>query len=88
MGVRPRAIDLHIEELLLVGFPSGERARIGEAVQAELTRLLATERAPSGVAAMDGAAELRGGSFEVAPGAGPERIGAQVARTVYHGLHR
>ena len=31
-------VELHIEELVLHGFPPRDRARIGDAVQAELDR--------------------------------------------------
>lgn len=87
MDVRPRGIDLHIEELVLEGFPAGDRVRIGEAVGAELARLLSAPDATGVLTALDGGARLSGGSFEVVPGAGPEWIGAQVARSAYRGLH-
>ena len=41
--MRRRAIDLHIDELVLHGFNPADRHRIGEAVRSELARLL-TER--------------------------------------------
>ena len=36
-------LNLHIEELVLHGFAPGDRYRIGEAVQQELTRLFAEQ---------------------------------------------
>ena len=81
-------VRLHIEELVLEGFPPGDRHRIAEAVQAELARLFADEGVPSGPASGESAPTLDGGTFPVAPQAGPSRIGAQVAQAVYRGLAR
>jgi hypothetical protein len=39
--MKPRpSINLHIEELVLHGFAPGDRHRISEAVEQELTRLI------------------------------------------------
>ena len=43
-------IELHIEELVLHGFSPGDRYRIGEAVEQELTRLLADRGVPQSLA--------------------------------------
>ncbi len=40
-------VDLHIEELVLHGFSPGDRFRIGEAVELELTRLITEQGIPS-----------------------------------------
>jgi len=42
----PKNIELHIEELVLHGLSPGDRYRIGEAVEQELTRLLADQGVP------------------------------------------
>jgi hypothetical protein len=76
-------IDLHIEELVLHGFAPEDRYRIGAAVERELARLLAERGVPPGLAAGAEIAGLDGGAFQVAPGARPEAIGAQVAQAVY-----
>ena len=87
-SARPHGVDLHIEELVLHGFNPGDRYRIGAAVEAELARLFA-ERAVSPSLARGGEmTTLDGGSFHVAPGAGPEGVGGQVARAVHGGLTR
>ncbi len=80
-------IEIEIEELVLHGFAPGDRATIGEAVQRELTRLLAEQ----GLASMNRPIEIahvNGGAFDVRPGAKSETIGAQIARKVYGGLSR
>jgi hypothetical protein len=38
--MNPRAIEVHISELVLHGFPPGAGGSIGDAVQEELARLL------------------------------------------------
>ena len=54
-------IVIEIDELVLHGFPPGERYRIGEAVQAELVRILG-ERGLPGAWAEESASRLDGGA--------------------------
>jgi hypothetical protein len=85
--VRPN-VELHIEELVLHGFPPGDRYRISEAMERELSRLFAQQGVPPPLAQGGGAARLDGGSLEVQPGFKAEAIGVRVAQAVYGGLNR
>lgn len=78
----PAAVELHIESLVVHGFPPGVEDGLQAAVEQELARLLA-ERGWASLAQDGVAARLDGGLFEVVPGARGEVIGAQVARAVY-----
>jgi len=60
-------ILIEIDELVLHGFPPGDRYRIGEAVQAELVRILG-ERGLPGARTEGAATRLDGGAFNIAPG--------------------
>ena len=84
----PKNIELHIEELVLHGFSPGDRYQIGEAVEQELTRLLADRGVPQSLAEGGEIASVDGGAFEVAAGSRAEVVGAQVAEVVYGGLGR
>jgi hypothetical protein len=75
-------IVIEIDELVLHGFPPGERYRVGEAVQAELTRILG-ERGHPGAWTEGAASRLDGGAFNVASGMPAVAIGAGVAEAVY-----
>jgi hypothetical protein len=78
-------IEIDIEELVLHGFAPSDRTSIGEAVQRELTRLLAEQ----GLASMNHNVEMarvNGGAFDVRLDSKSETIGAQIARNVYRGL--
>lgn len=77
-------INLHIGELVLHGFRSGDRHRIREAVESELTRLLAEKGLPQAQGAE--VARMDGGSFSLSQNARPETTGAQIAQTVYDRL--
>ena len=76
-------IELHIEELILHGFPPSDRYRIAEAVELELTRLF-TEQGISPALTRGGEfARLDGGTFNIAPSSKAQVIGSQVAQSVY-----
>lgn len=81
-----QTIELHIEELVLHGFPPTDRHALGDAVEHELARLLAEQGLPHWLASGGGLARVDGGKFDVAPGAQPDGIGAQVAQAVFRGL--
>ena len=79
-------IEIHIEELILEGFPAGDRHIIGEAIGRELTRLFGERDMPSSLAQGRELLQVDGGTIEVDPRDRPEFIGAQLARVVYGGL--
>ena len=86
MALKPQAIELHINELVLRGFEQSDRLAIGDAVERELARLIAQH----GLAGMErrepNIERVDAGKFKVAPGARPHRIGAQVAGAVHGGI--
>jgi hypothetical protein len=83
--MRP-AFELHIEELVLHGFNPADRRRIGEAVERELTRLLDEQGIPGRGDVQ--ISRLDGGNITLAPGARPEAVGAEIARSVHGSLSR
>lgn len=85
MGVRPN-LELSIDRLILHGLEGADGHGLREAIEAELTRLLAEEGVPPSLAEGGHVARLPGGKFDVAPGAKPAAIAAQVARAVYGGM--
>ncbi len=84
--IRKASVELHIEELVLEGFPHLDRTQLGDAVRDELARLMAERGVPPGLAQGGTVARLEGGEFQVAPGANARTIGAQIAQAVYRGL--
>jgi hypothetical protein len=79
-------IDLHIDELILHGFPTTDRARITAAIECELARLLAERGVPAALTQGGITAQLDAGAFHVARDAGVDAIGAQAAQTIYQKL--
>lgn len=79
-----RAIALHINELVLHGFPMQGRHAIGDAMQAELTRMLGTTGLPD-FANVGQTYAIDGGSFHVTPQAKPNAVGSLIAKAVYEG---
>ncbi len=77
-------IEVHIEELVLNGFESGDRYAVADAVQHELARLL-TAQGMSSESSGD-YNTIDAGAFEVRDGDGGASVGAQVAQAVYQGL--
>jgi hypothetical protein len=88
MGMTPKNIELHIEELVLHGFAPGDRYRIGEAVERELARLLADQGVPQSLERGGEIASVDGGAFDMAQGSRADVVGVEVAKAVYGGLRR
>lgn len=86
--MKPSAVELHIEELVLHGFAQRDRYLIAEAVERELARLLAEQGAPQLNTGHQSLARLDAGTFTIAPQASAEQTGAQVAQAIYRGLSR
>lgn len=82
-------IELHIDEVVLHGFPSMDRPgldRIREVLQQQLTGLLAAKRLPQSLMRGGTISRLDGGMFQTGPNNPPEDMGAAVARRVFGGL--
>ena len=87
MGVMPSKIELEIEELVLHGFASRDRHLIAEAIERELSRLLAEQGIPASMTQSHEITRLDGGSFEIEPNSKPEDFGSRVAEKIYGGLN-
>ena len=79
-------IELHIEKLVLHGFPPSDRQRIGEAVELELTRLFTEQGISYSMSKGGEFTRLDGGTFNIAPSFKAEAIGSQVAQSVYKNM--
>ena len=86
MKAKPYNIELHIEELVLHGFPPSDRDAIGAAIQGELARLFAEQGAHPALQHTREVEKVDGGSFSMRTGAKAVPIGTQVAQSVYGGL--
>ena len=81
-----RIVELHIEELILHGFPRHERYSIGEAIEMELTRLFAEQGIPSLFSAGGSIESLNAGTINLNPKTKPINVGKNIAGTVYKGF--
>lgn len=79
-----RDVSVHIDELVLRGFPPGDRYRIGDVVREELERLIRAGGLPEGP--LGDRARIQAPEFTYTPDAGPEAIGREIARALYGGL--
>jgi hypothetical protein len=77
-------IELHIEELVLHGVDPADRFGIGDAVELELTRLLATSQ----ISAHGDVERINSGTRRLSTSANATTIGTEVARAVHGGLSR
>ncbi len=82
----PRAIEVHIEELVLHGFRLRDRWEIGDAVEQELARLLGEQGIAFSLLSENATDELKAPTFNAALGAKPPAIGRQIAQAVYTGF--
>lgn len=86
--MRPKNIELHIEELVLHGFARSDYRDIGEAVKSELSRLFTEQGVPPSLERGGRIDSLKDGDLKITPGSNAEVIGARVARAVYGGLRK
>ncbi|OUC11748.1 MAG: hypothetical protein B0A82_26530 [Alkalinema sp. CACIAM 70d] len=84
--MQPNQINIHINQLVLHGFPPGNRDRMYAAIQQELTRLLTEQGIPPTLMQGAKADQIDGGSFNMTVGAKTEGIGTEIARSIYGGL--
>ena len=91
--MRASNINLHIEEIVLHGFAPGDRYTIADAVERELSHLLAQKFTPFTSAGIPPTSvhdsetlRLDAGAFNVAPESRADSIGAQIAQAVHGGL--
>jgi hypothetical protein len=82
----PSTGRVHIEELVLHGFPTASAQAIGEATRQEMTRELRVRGLPTQM--IRDATHVKANSFQLPPGAQPKAIGALVAKAVYGGSKR
>jgi hypothetical protein len=87
-AVSSRAIALHIDELVLHGFPMQTRHSIGDATQQELTRLISASGLPDFASDASKSETVDGGTFNVTPQAKPNVVGSLIAKAVYGGRRR
>ena len=80
------SVHVHIDELVLHGFPAGDRARIADAVQAQLAELFTRDGIPPAIASGGHVDRLNAGGFPSAAAARPETTGGQIAHAVYGAL--
>lgn len=81
-------IELNIEELVLHGFERGDKHRIAQAVQQELTNMLSKNLNDNLLIKPGEHYRIDAGQFELQADAKPEQIGAHIASAVYGGLPR
>jgi hypothetical protein len=79
------SISLHIDELVLHGFPSSSRHLIAEATQKHLINEIRKQPIPAQFKTTHEQAIIDGGSFRVPSNSPSTQIGALVARAIYGG---
>lgn len=82
----PALLELHIEELVLHGFPPGERLHIGDAVERELLRLITEQGLPRINANPLNLDRMDAGSFQIARSTTAQGIGIQLAQHLHQHL--
>lgn len=88
MGMSSQNIELHIEELVLSGFPRGQRYEIADAISHELQRLFAQRGVPQSLATSAAVERVDAGVLEIERPARPEAVGTGIAQQIYGGMGR
>jgi hypothetical protein len=81
-------VILHIDRLVLNGFPAAQRDALAEGLRAELTRRLADPAMAVRLAAVGTVERIRTADARLAPAVAPRTVGSTVARAIVHGVTR
>jgi hypothetical protein len=81
-------IELNIQELVLHGFPHGDKYRIAQAVQHELTNMFSNSLTDNSLLESGEYYRIDAGQFELQSDEKSEQIGSHIANAVYGGLLR
>lgn len=85
MDLKPRDIEIHIEELVLHGVDVADRHAVAEALQRELRALVEAEGVHTLLTEPGRFERWRPGPLHVEPGMKPEQLGARLAQTLHQG---
>ncbi len=77
------AIEVHIEQIVLHGYAPGDTHRLGEALQAELTRLVQKHGVNSSGMGNLSLQTLDGGRLKAAERPSTEALGARLAQRIH-----
>lgn len=83
-----RAVKLHIERLVLHGFPAGSRQRIADHVRGELARLIGEGHAIKGLQHAMTVERAGGATVKMGRDVGMHTAGKEIARSIYRVLHQ
>ncbi len=81
------SVEIEIDSLVLNGFHSSDRYRIGAAFESELARLIEEDGLEVTQTSGINLPALDAGSIQVKSGTPPARIGAQIARALYQRIN-
>jgi hypothetical protein len=85
---RRRTIELHIEELVLDGFPVQDGDVIATTVRQELGRLMSEGDVPSRLMQSNDIGQLDISTVELESGTDAEATGRRIAASIYGGLQQ
>jgi predicted deacetylase len=83
--VRPREIEIVIDELVLHGFNRADRHRIAAAIQQQLAAAFTNDISAGGIRSAE---HVDAGEFSVAPHAKAAHVGEAAAGAIHKGLPR
>jgi hypothetical protein len=82
---RTTAVEVHIEELVLHGFPESSRMSIAAALESQLGQLF-TERGFAGAPSAIDVESLRTNSVEVPPNTPADKVGRDLGQAIYRSV--
>jgi hypothetical protein len=88
MDMMQTRIELHIEELVLEGFSSGDRLKIASAIEAELTMKLENGYLKGSQLKTKDIRWLNLGTINLTESSSADKLGKQIANAIYAGLGR
>ena len=84
--MKPPNLEVHIEQLIVEGFPDINRHQLGESVKQELERHFAEHGIPTSLSRNQVLAKVSPNTINVASNSNDRTLGTQIAKAIHGGL--
>jgi hypothetical protein len=85
-SAKSKRVNIYINELVIEGFPTGDKHKMAESLQKELRELFQERGLPQVIQTSKKLDSIKVDSFPISPNTSMSKIGQRSAKTIYRGL--